>query len=99
MGVVEQVEEQLVRLLDHLGDPRVRAVDLVDDEDDRAASAASALRSTKRVCGQRALGRVDQQHDAVDHRQAALDLATEVGVPGVSMMLIVIGLGRAAGPA
>ena len=30
---------------------------------------------------QRALGRVDQQHHAVDHRQPALDLAAEVGVP------------------
>ena len=31
---------------------------------------------------QRALGGVHEQHDAVDHRQAALDLATEVGVAG-----------------
>ena len=44
--------------------------------------AASALRSTNRVCGQRALGGVDEQDDAVDHGQAALDLATEVGVAG-----------------
>jgi hypothetical protein len=29
---------------------------------------------------QRALGRVDQQEHAVDHRQGALDLAAEVGV-------------------
>ncbi len=29
-----------------------------------------------------ALGGVDEQEDAVDHRQAALDLAAEVGVPG-----------------
>ena len=29
---------------------------------------------------QRALGRVDEQQDAVDHRQSALDLAAEVGV-------------------
>ena len=39
---------------------------------------------------QRALGRVDEQDDTVDHREAALDLATEVGVAGVSMMLIVM---------
>ena len=32
--------------------------------------------------GERALGGVDQQHDAVDHRQSALDLAAEVGVAG-----------------
>ena len=43
---------------------------------------ASALRSTKRVCGSGPSLGVDEQHDAVDHRQAALDLATEVGVAG-----------------
>ena len=31
---------------------------------------------------QRALGRVDQQQHPVDHGQAALHLAAEVGVPG-----------------
>ena len=45
-------------------------------------SWASALRSTKRVCGQRALGGVDEQDDAVDHGERPLDLATEVGVAG-----------------
>ena len=44
--------------------------------------ASSALRRTKRVCGQGALRGVDQQHGAVDHREPALDLAAEVGVPG-----------------
>ena len=79
--VVEQVEEQLVRLLDDLGDPRVGPVDLVDDEDDgellleRLAKHEAGLR-------QRALRRVDEQHDAVDHGQPALDLAAEVGVAG-----------------
>ena len=32
--------------------------------------------------GQRALGRVDEEDDAVDHGQAALHLAAEVGVAG-----------------
>jgi hypothetical protein len=32
--------------------------------------------------GQRALGGVDQQHDAVDHGERPLDLAAEVGVTG-----------------
>ncbi len=31
---------------------------------------------------QRTLGRVDEEHDAVDHRERPLDLATEVGVAG-----------------
>ena len=43
---------------------------------------SSALRSTKRVCGSGPSDGVDQQHDAVDHRQRPLDLAAEVGVAG-----------------
>jgi hypothetical protein len=39
--------------------------------------AERALRSTNRVCGS---GPSDEQDDAVDHGQAALDLTTEVGV-------------------
>ena len=79
--LVEQVEEQLVGLVDDLGDAGVGAVDLVDDQDDgqvgvqRLAEHEAGLR-------QRTLAGVDEQHDAVDHRQAALDLATEVGVAG-----------------
>ena len=37
---------------------------------------------TNLVCGIGAFGRVDQQDDAVDHRQDALDLAAEIGVAG-----------------
>ena len=36
----------------------------------------------------RAFGGVDQQEHAVDHAEDALDLAAEVGVAGVSMMLM-----------
>ena len=43
---------------------------------------SSALRSTKRGLGQRALGRVDEQQHTIDHRQAPLHLATEVRVAG-----------------
>ena len=79
--LVEQVHEQLVGLVDDLGDPGVAAVGLVDHQDDghvgveRLAQHEAGLR-------ERALGGVDEQHDAVDHGQAALDLATEVGVAG-----------------
>ena len=83
--VVEQVageaEQQVVALLLDLGDARVGAVGLVDQQDDgqlrleRLAQHEAGLR-------QRALARVDEQDDAVDHRQAALDLAAEVGVAG-----------------
>ena len=73
--------KQVVGLVDDLGDARVGAVGLVEHEDDgqlrleRLAQHEAGLR-------QRALARVDEQHDAVDHRQAALDLAAEVGVAG-----------------
>src|SRR6478609_6707768 len=80
LGGVE-VHEELVRLVDDLGDARVGAVDLVDAEDDRHLRG-ERLAQHEAGLGQRALGRVDEEHDAVDHRQAALDLATEVGVAG-----------------
>ena len=79
--LVEQVHEQLVGLVDDLGDPGVAAVDLVDDQDDGHVGV-ERLAQHEAGLGERALGRVDEQHDAVDHRQAALDLATEVGVAG-----------------
>ena len=79
--VAREAEQQVVRLFLDLGDARVGAVGLVDEQDDgklrleRLAQHEAGLR-------QRALARVDEQHDAVDHGQAALDLAAEVGVAG-----------------
>ncbi len=81
LGVLDEVHEQLVDLVDDLLDAGVGAVDLVDAQDDgqvgrqRLAQDEPGLR-------QRALARVDEEDDPVDHRQAALDLAAEVGVPG-----------------
>ena len=46
-----EVEQQVVALLDDLGDAGVGTVGLVDHAGSPAATAASALRSTKRVCG------------------------------------------------
>ena len=80
-GAVDEVHEQLVRLLDDLGDPRVRPVDLVDHEDDRQVRL-QRLAQHETGLRQRALGGVDEQRDAVHHRQPALDLAAEVGVAG-----------------
>ena len=82
-----EVEEQLVRLVDDLGDAGVRPVDLVDHEDDRQPRL-QRLAQHEPGLRQRSLAGVDEQQDAVDHRQPALDLAAEVGVPGVSMMLM-----------
>ena len=74
-----EVEEELVDLVhDGLG-ARVGPVDLVHDEDDRKACLERLAQDEPRL-GERALGGVDQEEDAVDHRQAALDLAAEVGV-------------------
>ena len=46
-----EVHEQLVRLVDDLGDTGVGPVDLVDHQDHRHVGASRALRSTNRVCG------------------------------------------------
>ena len=80
LGGVE-VEEELIGLVDHLADARVRSIDLVDDEHDgkvllqRLAQYEARLR-------ERALGCVDEQDDTVDHLKPALDLAAEVSVTG-----------------
>ena len=76
-----EVDEQLVDLVDDLGDARVRAVDLVDHEDHRELVLERLAQHEARL-RQRALGRVDQQQHAVDHLQPALHLAAEVGVAG-----------------
>jgi hypothetical protein len=73
--------KQLVDLVDDLGDAGVGAVDLVDARDDRQVRG-QRLAQHEAGLRQRALGGVDEQHDAVDHGQAALDLAAEVGVAG-----------------
>ena len=74
-----EIEEELVDLVDDLLRARVVAVDLVDDEHDRQPRLQRLAEDEARL-RQRPLGRVDEQEDAVDHRQAALDLAAEVGV-------------------
>ena len=81
MLVGVEVEEQLLHLVHDLGDARVAAVDLVDDEDDGQARL-ERLAQHEAGLRQRALGGVDEQEHAVDHREAPLDLAAEVGVAG-----------------
>ncbi len=76
-----EVQKQLVDLVDDLPDPRVRAVDLVDHEDHRELRVECLAQHEARL-RERALACVNEQQHAVDHRQAALDLAAEVGVPG-----------------
>ena len=74
-----EVEEELVDLVHDLLGARVGPVDLVHDEHDREPRLERLAQDEARL-RQRALGGVDQEQDAVDHRQAALDLAAEVGV-------------------
>ncbi len=77
--VGRETEQEVGRLGDDLGDARVGTVDLVDDDDHRELRG-ERLAQHEACLGQRPLGRVDEEYDAVDHRQAALDLTTEVGV-------------------
>ena len=76
-----EVEEELVDLVHDLLGPRIRPVDLVHDEHDREPLLERLPEDEPRL-RQRALRGVDEQQHAVDHRQPALDLAAEVGVPG-----------------
>ena len=66
---------------EHLLRARVGAVDLVDDDDGRELGLERLGEDEARL-RQRAFGGVDQQQDAVDHLERALDLAAEVGVAG-----------------
>ena len=76
-----EVEEQLEHLVEHFGRARVGAVDLVDD-DDRLEAERERLAGDELGLRHRPLGRVDQQDDAVDHGEDALDLGAEIGVAG-----------------
>ena len=79
--VAREAEQQVVRLFFDLGDAGVGAVGLVDQQDDGELRLERLAQHEARL-RQRALARVDQQDDAVDHGQTALDLAAEVGVTG-----------------
>ena len=91
-----QAEQQIRGLGDHLGDPGVGAVHLVDDDDHRQLGG-QRLAQHEAGLRQGALGGVDEQDDAVDHRQAALHLAAEVRVAGRVDDVDVVGLVPALG--
>ena len=74
-----EIHEQLVHGVDDLRGPGVGTVDLVDDADHRQPGL-ERLAQHEAGLGQRALAGVDEQQHAVDHRQAPLHLAAEVGV-------------------
>jgi hypothetical protein len=79
--------EQVEHLVMHFVGARRRAVDLVDTTIG-FRPRASALPTTNLVCGSTPFGGVDQHDGAVHHVQDALDLAAEIGVAGVSTMLM-----------
>ena len=76
-----EIDEEIVNLVQDFLRPRVGAVDLVDDHDGLQLGFESL---GQHVAGlrQRALGRVHQQHHAVDHLEGAFHFAAEVGVAG-----------------
>ena len=74
-----EVEQQLEHLVHDLVHAGVGPVDLVDDNDDLVAELERLLQHEPRL-GHGALSRVDEQQNAVDHLQNALDLAGEIGV-------------------
>ena len=81
LGLVRvEVEEQFVHVVDDLVDPCVGPIDLVDDEDHRQPGLERLAQDEARLW-QRPFARVHEQQHAVHHRQRALDLTTEVGVP------------------
>ena len=79
--VAGQGQQQVGGLGDDLIEPGVGAVHLVDHEDDRQVRG-QGLAQHEAGLGQGPLGGVDEEDDAVDHGQPALDLTAEVGVAG-----------------
>ena len=76
-----EVDEEVVDLVEDFLRTGVGAVDLVDDDDGRELGF-ERLREHVAGLRQRAFGGVDEQDDAVDHLERALDFAAEVGVAG-----------------
>ena len=74
-----EVEEELVHLVHDLDDPRIRSVDLVDDED-QGQPCLERLTQDEARLRQRPLACVHEEQDAVDHRERTLDLSAEVCV-------------------
>ena len=81
LHVVGQAEQQVGGFADDFGDAGVGAIDLVHAQDDRQLGF-QGLAQHEAGLRQRAFGGVDQQHHAVDHGDAALDLTAEIGVAG-----------------
>lgn len=79
--VLGESQQQIGGFGDDLLDAGVGTVHLVDAQDHRQLGL-KGLAQHEAGLRQRAFGGVHEQDDAVDHRDAALDLAAEVGVAG-----------------
>ena len=77
--IIQQVQEQVVGLLHDFWDSSVAAVDLVDHKDDWQFLGQS-LAEHEAGLGKRTLRGVDQEQHPIDHLQATLNFAAEVGV-------------------
>ena len=76
-----QTEQQIGGFADDFLDTGVGTVDLVHAQDDRQLGF-EGLAQHETGLRQRAFGGVNEQDHAVDHGDAALDLAAEIGVAG-----------------
>ena len=81
LHVVGQAEQQVGGFADDLFDTGVRTIHLVDAQNHRQLGL-KGLAQHETGLRQRAFGGVHEQHDAVNHGDAALDLAAEIGVAG-----------------
>ena len=75
-----QIAKEVEDLFVHFVGARVRAVDLVDDDDDRETEFETLPKNEARL-GQGPFRSVDQQEGRIGHEQRPLDLSPEVGVP------------------
>ena len=76
-----QIHEQLEDLVHDLLGPRLRAVDLVDADDDRQIQRKGFLQDELRLRHCPFKG-IDEKNDAVDHFQDTLYLAAEIRMAG-----------------
>ncbi len=74
-----ELDEQVEHFVVHAQRIRAGPVDLVDDDDRRAAERERLAQHEARL-RHRAVEGVDDEQHAVDHAQNALDLAAEIGV-------------------
>jgi hypothetical protein len=76
-----EVDEEVVDLVENLLHAGVGTVDLVDDDHGGELGFEGFGEDVTRL-RQRAFGGVDEEEDAIDHLEGALDLAAKVGVAG-----------------